>query len=189
VRAFASLWGGTGSGTGTLGMRGWDGTAEVSFEEPGTSFDPDSLTTASATYPMWYSGMWGVGTRWTPTLLNAAALRVGFSTDATPDMGVSCVGLEVAVRQATRWIKYRLIDGEDPDDYQAAVYEYLHPYNSNVQVYEVDNQDLTRTCRFTYTAPGESEVVVTAAPGTIESTTVPVEAAGTAVETSFAWVV
>jgi hypothetical protein len=104
-------------------------------------------------------------------------------------MGFSCMGLEVATRTAKRVIKYRLIDGEDPDDYQAAVSEYLNPYDSNVQVYEVDNQDLTRTCRFTYTAPGESEVVVTAAPGTIESTTVPVVVAGTAVETSFAWVV
>jgi hypothetical protein len=191
VRFLASEWGGTGSGSGNLGWRVYDGVTETVIQAVSALYDADSLTAVSATYPRWVSGMWPGSSSgaWTPTRLNDAEARMGWSTDATPDMGASAMYLEVATRRCARFVKYRLVDGEDPNDYQAAVYEYLDPYNSDVKVYEVDNQDLTRTCRFTYTAPGESEVVVTAAPGTIESTTVPVVAAGTAVETSFAWVV
>jgi hypothetical protein len=169
VRAFASLWGGTGSGTGTLGMRGWDGTTEASFEEPGTSFDPDSLTTASATYPMWYSGMWGVGTRWTQALLNAAALRVGFSTDATPDMGVSCVGLEVATKTIT---PQRLAAVGENDEF--TVEAYVHPYNSAMIALTVNNDDPTLTAEMTYSVSGTPQTPITVTPG--NSTTVDIHA-------------
>jgi hypothetical protein len=166
VRAVASLWGGTGSGTGTLGFRGHDGTAETTFVAASESFDPDSLTAISGTYPRWYQGMWGVGSAWTQTKLNAAALRVGFSTDATPDMGVSALYLEVATRTiVTSWTVHRLTDNEDPEVDAAVVTETLHPYNSAVRVFTVSNDSPTRTAVFNYTIGGVAQTPVVVAPG------------------------
>jgi hypothetical protein len=191
VRFLASLWGGTGSGTGTLGWRGHDGVTETTFIAASASYDADSLTTASATYPLWYTSMWsgGVNGAWDQTKLNAAAVRMGFSTDATPDMGASAVYLEVAVTTARTFVKYRLIDGEDPLDYQAAVLEYINPYNSGVRAYDIDNQDATRSVRFTYTPSGGSETEVIVGPSTLTPVTVNENAYGNVEATSFAWVV
>jgi hypothetical protein len=192
VRAFASLWGGTGSGTGTLGFRGHDGTTETTFFAAGALFDPDSLTTASGTYPMWYTGMWGVGSRWDQTKLNAAALRVGFSTDATPDMGVSCVGLEVATRYVDLFVRHRLVDGEDPDtDPDATVEEGLHPYSSGERFFRVTNNHptLSVTFRF-YESGGEhaSSPIVLAPSDPPEDVTIGGDLHGdTVVNTTFGW--
>jgi hypothetical protein len=41
--------------------------------------------------------MWQSPNGWTQAELDAAAVRVGFSTDATPDMGIHAVYLEVAI--------------------------------------------------------------------------------------------
>jgi hypothetical protein len=41
--------------------------------------------------------MWQSTNGWTQAELDAAALRVGFSTDATPDIGVEALYLEVAI--------------------------------------------------------------------------------------------
>ena len=41
--------------------------------------------------------MWQSVNGWTQAELNAAALRVGFSGDATPDMGIHAAYLEVAI--------------------------------------------------------------------------------------------
>lgn len=97
LRMYAPEWGGTGTGTGTLGFRGWDGTAETTLIAAGTSYDADSLTAVSATHPRWDCAMWQYLNGWTQAALDAAALRVGFSTDATPDMGVHALYLEVAI--------------------------------------------------------------------------------------------
>jgi hypothetical protein len=190
VRFLASEWGGAGTGTGTLGWRGHDGLTETTFQAASASYDADSLTSVSATYPRWVSAMWsgGVNGAWDQAKLNAAAVRMGFSTDATPDMGASAVYLEVAVVTARTFVKYRLIDGEDPLDYQAAVLEYINPYNSGVRAYDIDNQDATRSVRFTYTIGGsETEVIV--GPSTLTPVTVNEDAYGNVEATSFAWVV
>lgn len=192
VRAFASLWGGTGSGTGTLGFRGYDGTTETTFVAASTSFDPDSLTTASATYPMWYAAMWGVGSRWNQTLLDAAALRVGFSTDATPDMGVSCVGLEVATRYVQLFVRHRLVDGEDPDsDPDATVEEGLHPYTSGERFFRVTNNHPTSSVTFRfYDSGGEHSLspVVLAPSDPPEDVTIGADLHGdTVINTEFGW--
>jgi hypothetical protein len=97
VRMLVPAWGGTGTGTGTLGLRGWDGTTETTLVAASTSYDAGSPTAYSATEPLWQCAMWQSTNGWTQAELDAAALRVGFSTDATPDMGVHAVYLEVAV--------------------------------------------------------------------------------------------
>jgi hypothetical protein len=97
VRMLAAAWGGTGTGTGTLGLRGWDGTTETTLVAASTSYDAGSPTAVSATEPLWQCAMWQSTNGWTQAELDAAAVRVGFSTDATPDMGVHVVYLETAV--------------------------------------------------------------------------------------------
>jgi hypothetical protein len=102
VRMMCPEWGGTGTGTGTIGYRGWDGTTETTFIAAGSAaagqpYDADSLTAVSSTYPRWACAMWQSVNGWTQAELDAAAVRIGFSTDATPDMGVHAVYLEVAI--------------------------------------------------------------------------------------------
>ena len=96
VRVLAAMWGGTGTGTGQLGIRGWDGTTEAALIPATTSYDAASPTALSSTDPLWLSKVWTPSGGWTTTKANAAAVRVGFSPDATPDMGVDVVYLEVA---------------------------------------------------------------------------------------------
>jgi hypothetical protein len=96
VRLLAAMWGGTGSGTGTLGIRGHDGTTEATLIPATTSYDAASPTAVSATDPLWLAKLWQPSGGWTTTKINAAVVRVGFSSDATPDMGVHVVYLEVA---------------------------------------------------------------------------------------------
>jgi hypothetical protein len=101
VRMLAAMWGGTGTGTGTVGIRGWDGTTETILVAASTSYDAGSPTVISSTEPRWECAMWQIPSGgWTATLLAAAALRFGFSTDATPDMGTDALYLEYAVRKA-----------------------------------------------------------------------------------------
>lgn len=102
VRMLAPAWGGTGAGTGTLGIRGFDGTTETTLITASTSYDAGSPTAVSSTEPRWQCAMWQWPTGgWTKTRLDGASLRVGFSTDAAPDMGVDAVYLEYATHKAT----------------------------------------------------------------------------------------
>jgi hypothetical protein len=98
VRMWAAAWGGTGAGAGTMEIRGHDGAAEASLFPAGTAWDPDSITTPSATVPPWVTAQWHPAGGWDQVKLDAAVLRVGFSSDATPDMGVHCLYLEAAIR-------------------------------------------------------------------------------------------
>lgn len=191
VRFLASEWGGTGTGTGTLGWRGHDGVSETTFQAASASYDADSLTAISATYPRWVSAMWSGASNgaWTQARLNDAAIRMGFSTDATPDMGASAVYLEVAIRDASFFVKYRLVDGEDPNDFQAAVYEYINPYNSGTRSFGIDNQDATRSCVFTWTDGAGPHSVTVDPSDPLEIVTVDEAAFGNVTESSFAWVV
>lgn len=97
VRLLACLISTTGAGAGSLGVRGWDGTAEAVLMPTSFTSTPGSGTTPSGTVPPWVGYMWNPPNGWTQAKLDAAALRFGFSTDATPDMGVHAMYLEVAV--------------------------------------------------------------------------------------------
>jgi len=166
VRALASLWGGTGTGTGTLGFRGYDGTTETTFVAASTSFDPDSLTAASSTYPLWYAAQWsgGLNGAWTQTRLNAAALRLGFSTDATPDMGASAMYLEVAIKKAGL---ARQVTIEDP--MSATVDLLVNTYSSATVSYVITNLDAARSVNFNYSISGTPQTPVTVSPSSSQT--------------------
>lgn len=100
VRMLACLISTTGAGAGSLGIRGWDGTTETTLMGTGFTSTPGSSTTPSSSVPPWVGYMWAPTNGWTQAKLDAAALRLGFSTDATPDMGVHAMYLEVAVGTA-----------------------------------------------------------------------------------------
>jgi hypothetical protein len=188
VRMVACMWGGTGTGTGTLGIRGWDGTTETTLIDTSVSYDADSLTTMSATHPYWQTAMWQYGAGWTQAALNAAALRVGFSTDATPDMGVNALYLEVATREAIPFAAARLTSDEDPTVDAALVTETIHPYNSGVRTYTISNDDPTRTVEFNYSIADVPQTAIIVAPSDPpESVTVGAEAFGEVTSTSFGW--
>jgi hypothetical protein len=96
VRMLAVLGSGTGAGAGDIAVRGWDGTAETALASV-SQVTPGSATAISSTVPRWLTAMWQSVNGWTQAELDAAALRVGFSADATPDMWVHAVYLEIAV--------------------------------------------------------------------------------------------
>jgi hypothetical protein len=113
VRMISCHWGGTGSGTGTLGIRGHDGTTETVLFDTSLSYDAGSPTAISVSAPYWRCKLWPSAGGWTQAKLNAAVLRVGYSTDATPDMGVSAIYLEVAIRKAKLARQIEVTDGSD----------------------------------------------------------------------------
>lgn len=160
VRMLCSEWGGTGSGTGTLGFRGYDGTTETTFIAASASYDADSLTTASSTYPLWKCAMWPSVNGWTQTELNAAALRVGFSTDATPDMGVSAAYLEIAVKKVP---PVRTLTVGEADEFYVDL--VVHPYTSATVSYVITNDDATRDVTFDYSISGTPQTPVVVTPG------------------------
>ena len=169
VRMVAALWSGTGSGSGDLAIRGHDGLTETALATA-SQILPGSTTTASATYPLWRSAMWSGASSgaWTPTRLAAAVLRMGFSADATPDMGVSAIGLEVATRVAPT--ARTLTVGADEMTADLVV----NPYNSATVSYIVTNNAPARTATFAYSLAGVPQTPVTVAPGA--STTVDIHA-------------
>jgi hypothetical protein len=111
--------------------------------------------------------MWAQNAGWTQTQLNAAALRIGFSTDATPDMGISAAYLEVAIRKAN---VYRQHTVDDP--ISATVDLYVNPYSSASVSYVVTNNDVDRSVNFTYSLSGTPQTPVTVLPGTNQTVTV-----------------
>jgi hypothetical protein len=95
VRMLAPMWSAT-SAAADLAIRGWDGTVETALATV-AAVAMGAPTAVSATAPVWRCAMWQSTNGWTQAELDAAALRVGFSTDATPDIGVEALYLEVAV--------------------------------------------------------------------------------------------
>lgn len=160
VRMLVPLWGGTGSGTGTLGIRGYDGTTETTLDVGTTSYDADSLTAVSTTYPRWSCAMWGQANGWTQVKLNAAALRVGFSTDATPDMGVHAIYLEVAIKKIP---PIRTLTVGENDEFTVDL--YINPDNSATISYLITNDDATRDVTFDYSLAGTPQTPVVVTPG------------------------
>jgi hypothetical protein len=77
VRMLAAMWGGTGTGTGTVGIRSWDGTTETILIAASTSYDAGSPTVISSTVPRWQCALWPMRYGWSAAKLAAAELRFG----------------------------------------------------------------------------------------------------------------
>jgi hypothetical protein len=159
VRLVVPLWGGTGTGTGTLGFRGWDGTTETVLVPATTSYDADSLTAVSSIYPLWATKVWHPTGGWTQAKLDAACVRMGFSTDATPDMGAHAIYLEVAIGKA----KPEVLFGEPGGLYVEA---HRHPVTNALAGFTVYTP-ADRGCTVNYEINGVAQTpVVVAASGT-----------------------
>lgn len=180
VRLLAPAWGGAGAGTGTLGLRGHDGTAEATLISTATAYDAASPTAVDATTPLWQCAMWPQSAGWTQAKLDAAAVRVGFSSDATPDMGVSAIYLEVATRSAN---VYRQMTLEDPP---ATLDLRVNPYSSASVSYLITNNDATRSVTFRYALAGVAQTPVTVGPSSNQTVQVAVTAFGDVSDLSLA---
>jgi len=94
VRMLAVGWAASGTAA-TIGFRSWDGTTESGLLSGDPGFDN------STTAPAWVVVNVPRPTGgWTQAKLDALAFRVGFSTDAAPDIGIHAVYAEVAVAVA-----------------------------------------------------------------------------------------
>lgn len=100
VRMLAAIGSGTGSGAGDIAIRGYDGTTETALATV-SQLTPGSPTAVSSTAPLWRCAMWQSTNGWSQAELDAAALRGGFSADATPDMWIYVLYLEVAIGKTT----------------------------------------------------------------------------------------
>jgi hypothetical protein len=92
VRVVVVGWAAGSPAAATIGVRGWDGTTEtvlMAVQNP--------AFTNSTTAPGWYAGMWETPGGWTQTKLDAACVRLGFSTDASPAIGAHAIYLEVVI--------------------------------------------------------------------------------------------
>lgn len=96
VRMYAAGWGAGSPAAATLGFRAWNGTVETTLIAAA-----DPTFTNSTTVPGWAAKMYKPAGGWTQAQLDALAFRVGFSSDATPDIGIHSIMAEVAVRVAT----------------------------------------------------------------------------------------
>jgi hypothetical protein len=98
VRMLACGWAASATAA-TIGFRAFDGTTEMTlFSAADPEFDN------STTDPAWVCKMVkppsGV-VAWDQAKLDALAFRVGFSGDATPDIGIHWIAAEVAIQLAT----------------------------------------------------------------------------------------
>jgi len=160
IRSVCAMYGGTGTGTGTLGLKVHDGTTETVIDSGVTAYDADSLTTPSATYPVWRRGtVTAPSTGWTVSRANSLVTRMGYSSDATPDMGAHALYLEVATRKAAISRALTVEDGAMTADL------YVNPYSSAAVSYVITNNDPTRTAVFSYSIAGTPQTPVTVAPG------------------------
>lgn len=95
IRMVACGWAGDATAA-TIEFRSYNGTTETvvyAVADPG--FD------ASTTAPTWVCRMCTLADFDTQSELDAVAFRVGFSTDAAPDVGIHAIYAEVAVKDAT----------------------------------------------------------------------------------------
>jgi hypothetical protein len=96
VRLYMAGWA-VSSTAAAFGFRGVNVTETVLVTGATTHTTFGSTTTGSATVPGWYCKNLGDVNGWTQTKLNALSVRLGFSSDATPDIGAIAVYAEVAV--------------------------------------------------------------------------------------------
>jgi hypothetical protein len=93
VRMLACGWAASATAA-TIGFRGYEGSAETFlFAAADPNFDNTST-------PAWVCKMYRPTNGWTQAKLDALAFRVGFSDDATPDVGIHALYAEVAVQTA-----------------------------------------------------------------------------------------
>lgn len=113
----------------TIGFRSFDGTAEtLLFAAADPNFDN------STTSPAWVCRMHrdlGVATPfvWSQAKLDALTARVGFSTGATPDIGVHAILAELALRAAQ---EFQIFEQDG-----VTIYVTLDPDTSNVIAYRL----------------------------------------------------
>lgn len=183
VRMVASMWGGAGSATGTLAIKGYDGTTEFELVANTLVYDAASPTALSATDPIWHARVWTSGPGWTQTELDNAALRVGYSSDATPDMGISAIYLEVAIGVAMQAVVHRL------EEDKAITTLRMNAYNSSSVSYLTENNDGARSVQFRYWIGGvEQGPPAAVTPGNEQTVTVNAAAFGDVDKTSLEWV-
>jgi hypothetical protein len=96
VRAYLLGWGAGAPAAANIGFRAYDGTTETVLYALA-----DPIFSNSTTNPAWLHKRWTRLPRWTQAALDAATLRMGWSTDATPDIGAHAFYLEVLIGQAT----------------------------------------------------------------------------------------
>lgn len=129
-----------------IGFRAWDGTAETLLF---ASADPNFSN--STTAPGWVCRMHralGVNTIyfWGQALLDALAARVGFSSDATVDVGVHAILAEVAVRNT---VETQVLEQDG-----VFIYAALDPDTGNVVYLRLDSTAVSADAWATYTING-----------------------------------
>ena len=92
VRMYAAGWAASTTAA-TLAFRGFDGTTETAL-----TATANPTFSNSTTAPGWVAKIYKPTSGWTQTQLDALAFRVGFSDDATPDIGIHSIMAEVCVR-------------------------------------------------------------------------------------------
>jgi hypothetical protein len=93
VRMLACGWAAAATAA-TIGFRGYEGSAETTlFATADPGFDNTST-------PGWVCALYRPTGGWTQAKLDALAFRVGFSDDATPDIGIHALYAEVAAQTA-----------------------------------------------------------------------------------------
>jgi hypothetical protein len=108
VRMYAAGWGAGSPAAATLGFRGFDGTTETTLLAAA-----DPTFTNSTTTPGWVAKMFKPTSGWTQAKLDALTFRVGFSSDATPDIGIHSIMAEVAVRADPQTVQVASVTGMD----------------------------------------------------------------------------
>ena len=112
--------------------------------------------------------MWSgaVNGAWTQARLDDAAIRMGFSTDATPDMGASAVYLEVASARRRDVRECRLTDDEDPRGLRGGGDGVPQSVQLGGPRLSVSTTTTRRwSCRFTYTVGRDARDPVVVGPG------------------------
>ena len=144
VRMLACGWAATTTAA-TIGFRAFDGVNEMTLKGAA-----DYAFDASTTAPAWVCNMVRGATRqdWTQAKLDALAFRVGFSSDATPDIGIHAIYAEVALVSATT---YRIIEIEG-SDFTVDVFQDTD--SASVVSYFVTTPPGTRGATFTCTISG-----------------------------------
>jgi hypothetical protein len=112
VRCYWTCWAATATAAFGPGLRVYDGTTEFSHADGGVDHGFDASTTIAYWITRMLGRVLGGSDAYllTQAKLDALEARVGFSTDASPDVGIHAVVFEVAMQVAD---VVRIIEGED----------------------------------------------------------------------------
>lgn len=170
VRSVFAACDGTGAGTGTLGLFGWDGTTETPLADAALSYDADSLVPGSATNPWWRCSMWQITSSWTWNLIRNLKGRMGKSNDATPDKGGGPWLLEILFRDALKLPAVRVTD--PATDEEIIAQQYQHPETGGIQGIIV-NVPTGRTAKVTWNRSGSIPSGADTSPQTVAAAVSP----------------